>query len=80
MADLRTSSDVGEVAAPENFGPAGTGAGVDVMGELERVRNNLLALVEVLEELRSRYNGHSHGGAVPAPPIGEQAQQAFTVY
>jgi len=53
---------------------------VDVMGELERVRHNLLALAEIVEDLRVKHNAHTHGGAVAAPPAGEQSQKAWTVY
>ena len=79
MADLRAVSE-GQVGAPESFGPGGTGVGVDVLGELERMRHNLLALAEILEELRGRYNGHKHCGVVGGPPVGEQSQKSWTVY
>ena len=77
MPDLRPQSVAGGTDYPA--GPGATGAGVDVLAELERVRANLVALAERFEDLRTKYNGHTHGGALAAPPAGEQSQVAFTL-
>jgi hypothetical protein len=76
MADLRVAGEA-PAAGAAAFGPAGTGTGVDVLAELERVRTNLLALAGVVEDLRAKYNAHTHGGAVAAPPAGEQSTVAY---
>jgi hypothetical protein len=52
---------------------------VDVLAELERVRGNLVALAQVVEGLRAAFNAHTHGGAVGAPPAGEESGTAFTL-
>ena len=62
------------------FGAAGVGGGTDVLGELERVRSNLAALAEVVEEIRGKVNGHTHGGEVNAPAVGEQVQTGYTMH
>ena len=62
------------------FGAEGVGAGTDVGGELERVRSNLAALAEVVEEIRAKLNGHAHGGAVVPPPASERALTAYTMH
>jgi hypothetical protein len=46
--------------APENWGPMGTGCGVDATGELWRIRRDLEALQEAYEDLRQKYNAHTH--------------------
>jgi len=48
----------GEVSAA--YGSPGVGTGADVLMEVERIRANLLALAEVVEDLRAKYNGHGH--------------------
>ena len=63
----------------ESFGSAGTGAGTDVLAEVERIRWNLAALAEVVEGIRGKLNGHTHGGVVGAPAAGEQAVVPFTL-
>ena len=62
------------------FGSPGVGAGPDVLGEPERIRSNLVALAQVVEDLRGKHNGHTHGAAVRAPPAAEQAQTAYTMH
>ena len=57
--------------SPSSFSSPDTGAGTDVLAELERVRSNLAALAEVLVSLRARFNAHTHSAAVPAPPAAE---------
>ena len=43
------------------------------------MKANIVALGERFEDLRTKYNGHTHGGAVAAPPVGEQSAIAFTL-
>lgn len=38
----------------------GGDVGLDVIGELERIRLNLQAIAEVLRQLQATYNGHMH--------------------
>ena len=64
----------------DSFGSPGVGVGTDVLGELERIRSNLAALAQVVEDVRTKHNGHTHGGAVAAPPVGEQAAVAYTMH
>jgi len=64
----------------ELAGAAATGAGIDVLAALERVRSNLAALAQVVEEIRTKLNAHTHGGAVAAPPGGEQAATQYTLH
>ena len=78
MPDLRAADAPGG-AGQSTTGPGATGAGIDLVAEIERVRHNLVALAAVVEELRARHNAHTHGGAVAAPPAGERAQTAFTL-
>ena len=63
-----------------SFGSSGTGAGTDIPGELERLRSNLAALAQVLEDLRTKHNTHTHNSTVPAPPIAEQTTVAYTLH
>ena len=77
MAVMQASEGGAEEKA---FGAAGVGAGTEVLGELERVRSNLAALAEVVEGLRGKFNGHTHGGEVSAPPGGEQASVSYTMH
>ena len=77
MPVLQQSSDPTQ---PDSFGSPGTGVGTDILAELERVRSNLAALAQVVEDLRAKHNGHTHGGAVAAPPVGEQSVVAFTLH
>lgn len=79
MADLRAAADFGTAGAAQ-VGTGAVGAGVDVVAELERLRSNLLALAAILEDLRARYNAHTHAAAVPAPPAGEQSPTPFTAH
>lgn len=81
MADLRAAAE-GGLTGPGDaaFGPPGVGVGVDVLSELERIRGNLLALATIVEDLRTKYNAHTHNGAVAAPPAGEQSATAFVVW
>jgi Ni,Fe-hydrogenase III large subunit len=51
-----------------------------VLAELERIRSNLAALAQVVEDLRTKHNTHTHGGAVAAPPVGEQSTIAYTMH
>ena len=62
----------------ELAGAAATGAGIDVLAALERVRSNLAALAQVVEEIRTKLNAHTHGGAVVPPPAGERATTTYT--
>ena len=64
----------------EAFGWPGVGGGTDVLGELERVRSNLAAQAQVVEDLRVKHNAHTHSGAVAAPPVGEQVVTAYTMH
>ena len=66
--------------AAQPVGAPGVGAGTDILAELERIRSNLAALAEVVEGLRAKFSGHTHGGAVAAPPAGEQAQTGYTMH
>ena len=78
MAVMQAAASGGE--AIQAFGAPGVGAGTDVLGELERVRSNLAALAQVVEDLRVKHNGHTHGGAVAAPPVAEQVLTAYTMH
>jgi hypothetical protein len=78
MPDLRAAAESGPEGTPA-FGPAGAGTGVDVLAELERVRANLVALAERFEDLRTKYNAHTHNGGVAAPPAAEQSAVPFTL-
>jgi len=78
MSELRAAyAATGEAERDTLVG--GAQLGYDVVGELERVRANLVALAQVVEQLRSAYNGHTHNGAVPAPPAGEQSALGYTL-
>ena len=77
MPILQSSSSDG---SPASFGSPGTGGGTDVPGELERLRSNLAALAQVVEDLRSKHNTHTHNGAVAAPPAAEQTTVAYTLH
>lgn len=77
MALLQASNTDGESSS---FGAPGVGAGTDVLAELERIRSNLAALAQVVEEIRSTFNSHTHAAAVPAPPAGEQATTRYTLH
>jgi len=79
MAVLQAASG-GGTDAVEAFGSPGAGAGTDVLAELERVRSNLAALAQVVEDLRAKHNTHTHNGAVVAPPAAEQTQTAYTMH
>ena len=57
---------------PSAFGSPGVGAGTDTLAELERLRSNLAALAQILEDLRTKHNTHTHNTAVAAPPPAEQ--------
>ena len=46
--------------AAEHWGPMGAGPGVDATAELWRVRRDLEALQEAYEDLRQKYNAHTH--------------------
>ena len=48
------------------------------VAQLERVRSNLAALAQVVEEIRTKLNAHTHGGAVVPPPAGERATTTYT--
>ena len=62
------------------FGAPGVGAGTDTLAELERIRSNLAALAQVVEDLRTTHNTHTHSGAVGAPPAGEQTNVPYTLH
>ena len=66
--------------APTSFGSPGTGAGTDIPAELERLRSNLAALAQVVEDLRTKHNLHTHNTTVPAPPVAEQTTIPFTLH
>jgi hypothetical protein len=77
----------GEGEAAPAYGSSGVGTGADVLMELERVRANLLALAEVVEDLRGKYNAHTHGenaagayvqnATTAGPAPGQQAGTAY---
>jgi hypothetical protein len=77
MPILQSSASDG---APASFGSPGTGAGTDVHAELERLRSNLAALAQVVEDLRSKHNTHTHNAAVGAPPAAEQTTIPYTLH
>jgi hypothetical protein len=77
MAILQSASNDG---GGGSFGSPGTGAGTDALAELERIRSNLAALAQVVEDLRGKHNAHNHGGAVVAPPVGEQSNVGYTMH
>ncbi|MBI3971722.1 MAG: hypothetical protein HY332_10580 [Chloroflexi bacterium] len=79
MSELRAAT-AGGGGGEASVGAGAVGTGVDVVAELERVRANQLTIAAVVEELRGKYNAHTHGGAVAAPLAGEQAQTALTVH
>lgn len=61
MPELRPASEGGaEQPGGASFGSPGTGAGSDVLAELERLRSNVLALAERFEDVRTKYNSHTH--------------------
>ena len=70
----------GGSGAAESFGAPGVGGGTDVLAELERIRSNLAALAQVVEDLRAKHNGHTHNGGVGAPPAAEQSIVAYTMH
>ena len=84
---LQGSPGAGQGEGSPAYGQSGVGTGVDVLMELERVRANLLALAEVVEELRGKYNAHTHGenaaeayaqnAVTAAPVVGQQAGTAY---
>ncbi len=79
MSELRAAyAAAGEAERDTLLG--GVQLGYDVVGELERVRMNLVALAQVVEALRAAYNAHTHNGTVPAPPAGEQVTMPFTLH
>ncbi len=59
------------------YGSPGVGTGADVLMELERIRANLLALAEVVEDLRAKHNAHTHNTTVVAPPPPEQSNVPY---
>ena len=65
---------------PDSFGSPGTGVGTDPLAELERIRSNLAALAQVLEDLRTKHNLHTHNATVAAPPAGEQSNVPYTLH
>ena len=78
MPVMQAASEGG--ASENGFGAPGVGAGTDVLAELERIRSNLAALAEVVEDLRSKHNTHTHNGAVAAPPAAEQSVTPYTMH
>ena len=77
MPILQSTSDE---TTPSSFGSPGTGAGTDIPAELERLRSNLAALAQVVEDLRTKHNTHTHNTTVPAPPPGEQTNVSYTMH
>ena len=69
-----------EREAGSSFGSPGTGAGTDIPAELERLRSNLAALAEIVEDLRTKHNTHTHNATVAAPPAAEQTTVPFTLH
>ena len=80
VAILQGSSGAGPGEEVKAFGASGVGRGTDVLGELERVRSNLASLAEVVEGLRAKFNGHTHGGGVAAPAAGEQVSVGYMMH
>jgi hypothetical protein len=78
MPVLQSSSSGNDI--PEAFGAPGVGTGTDVLAELERIRSNLAALAQVVEDLRTKHNTHTHNAAVAAPPAAEQSNVAYTMH
>ena len=78
MAVLQSASAGGDGSGA--FGAPGVGAGTDVLAELERIRSNLAALAQVVEDVRGKLNAHTQGGAVGAPPAGEQSNVGYTMH
>jgi hypothetical protein len=79
MADLRAAGESGG-PGESTAGAGAVGTGVDVVAELERLRSNVVELARLFEDLRARYNGHTHDGAVGAPAPLEQTPTAFTLH
>ena len=78
MPVLQAATTSGDSSAA--FGAPGVGAGTDTLAELERIRSNLAALAQVVEDLRTKHNTHTHNSAIAAPPAGEQTQTAYTMH
>ena len=77
MSDLRAAEVPTAQISGATSGAGGIGFGTDVTAEVERLRASILALAIVVDEVRSRLNGHSHGGATPALPPAERAHTPF---
>ena len=73
-------STTGPDSGADSFGSPGTGAGTDVTAELERLRSNLAALAQLLEDLRTKHNLHTHNTTVPTPPAAEQTAVPYTLH
>ena len=74
MSDLRAAEVPSSLAGTA---AGGTGYGIDVTAEVERLRASVIALAIVIDEVRTRLNGHVHGGAVAALPPAERATTPF---
>lgn len=77
MSDLRAAEVPTTQIGSATGGAGGIGFGTDVTAEVERLRASILALAVVVDELRTRLNGHAHGGAVPPLPAAERANTPF---
>jgi hypothetical protein len=77
MSDLRAAEVPTMPMAGATSGAGAIGFGTDVTAEVERLRASILALAIVVDEVRTRLNGHIHGGAAPALPTAERAQTPF---
>ncbi|MAG36105.1 MAG: hypothetical protein CL878_07670 [Dehalococcoidia bacterium] len=80
---------IGESGAEQGGLDAGFGAsGRDLAAELDRLRTYTLSLGEILEDLRVKYNAHTHventaatytqNATTQAPPAGSQSTVAAT--
>jgi hypothetical protein len=77
MTDLRAAQIPQSQASAVTGRGERIGFGTDVTAEVERLRASILALAIVVDEVRTRLNGHGHGGAVPPLPLAERATTPF---
>jgi hypothetical protein len=77
MSDLRLAEVPPAPMGGVSSSAGGIGYGTEVSAEVERLRAAILALAIVVDEVRTRLNGHVHGGVVPAMPAAERATTPF---